>query len=466
MNDDRFFDPNPAQRALARQLYQTVAGLPLVCPHGHVDPRLFADPDYRFGNPAELFIIPDHYVMRMLYCHGVGLEALGISTVNGTPGETDPRRIWQTFADHFHVFRGTPTGVWLNQEFLEVFGVTQKLNSDTAQDIYDQISEKLALPEFQPRRLYEQFNVEVLCTTDPATDTLAHHQAIRDSGWNGRILPTFRPDTVIKIDTPHWPKHIETLGAVSGIDIVDYRTYLQALENRRAFFKRMGATATDHDILVPNTTPLTVQEAADIFVQALKIPPDAHTAQRFNGHMLMEMARMSVEDGLVMQLHAGSFRNHNRPLWERFGADIGGDMPVHMEYTRNLKPLLNRFGNHPNFSFILFTLDESAYTRELAPLVGHYPAFKIGPPWWFHDSVNGMRRFFDLVIETTGIYKTAGFNDDTRALPSLPARHDVWRRVVVNWLAGLTVRGIIDDEDAIDMAHALAYSLAKETYHL
>jgi len=464
MNNDRFFDSSPDQRAIARQLYQTVVNLPLVCPHGHVDPRLFADPDYRFGNPAELFITSDHYVMRMLYCHGIPLEVQGIPSLDNSPVETDPRRIWQIFADNYHIFRGTPSGVWLNQEFFELFGITQKLNSATAQDIYDQITAQLTQPEFQPRRLYEKFNVEFLCTTDSAIDTLAHHQAIRESDWEGRILPTFRPDTVIKIDAPNWAKNIETLSEVSSINVVDYRTFLQALENRRAFFKQMGAVATDHDIQVPSLTPLSAREASQIFAQGLNGPVDEQTARRFNGHMLTEMARMSVDDGLVMQLHAGSYRNHNHPLWERFGPDIGGDLPVRMEYTRNLKPLLNRFGNHPNFRLIIFTLDESAYTRELAPLAGHYPALKLGPPWWFNDSVNGIRRYLNLVVETTGIYKTAGFSDDTRALPSLPVRHDVWRRVTVNWLAGLVVQGIIDEEDAAEMAHTMAYDLAKEAY--
>lgn len=464
--DDRYFNPEPRHKDIALQLYAGVKDLPLVCPHGHVDPRMFADPNYSFGSPADLFIIPDHYVFRMLYSQGIPLEQLGIPRIDGGIVETDHRKIWQTFADNFYLFRGTPTGIWLTYELHVVFGVTQKLTSETAQTIYDQIAAKLATPEFRPRQMFERFNIEVLTTTDAATDLLDHHKTIRASGWQGKILPTFRPDAVVNLDAPNWRKNIDTLSAVSGIDIHDYRSFIRALENRRAYFKQMGATATDHAALTPRTEELSETEADAIFQRALRGQSNADDAARFTAHMLMEMARMSVEDGLVMQLHPGSFRNHNDLIFTRFGLDKGCDIPVATEYTRNLRPLLNKYGNDPRFNLILFTLDETTFGRELAPLAGHYPAVKLGPPWWFFDSLNGMAHFFDQVMETAGIYNTAGFNDDTRAFPSIPARHDVWRRASCNWLAGLVVRGIIDRNDAEEMAHALAYDLAKKAYKL
>lgn len=466
LDENRFFDPDPNQRGIARELYEAIQGLPIVSPHGHVDPRLFSDEQATFGTPADLFIIPDHYVYRMLHSQGIPLEALGIPRQDKTPVENDHRKIWQIFAERFYLFRGTPSGIWLTHELVQVFGIEQKLSGETAQMIYDQIAERLSQPEYRPRALFERFNIEVLCTTDAASDTLQHHQAIQKSGWRGNIRPTFRPDGVINLTTPGWQTNLQALEASVGFEIRTYADFIQALEARRAFFKQMGATAADHSALTPYTVQLSKLEAETIFQAARRGFVTPAQAEQFTGHMLFEMARMSVEDGLVMQLHTGSLRNHNRQVFEQFGSDKGFDIPVATEFTRNLRPLLEAFGRHPRFTLILFTLDESAYGRELAPLAGVYPAVKLGPPWWFFDSFHGMQRYFDQVIETAGIYNTVGFNDDTRAFPSIPARHDVWRRACANWLAGLVARHILDMEDAHSMAYAMAYQLAKDTYRL
>jgi glucuronate isomerase len=476
---DRYFDPDPAQRRIARELYESVAQLPLICPHGHVAPRLFADESARFGSPADLLIIPDHYVFRLLYSHGIPLEDLGIRPIQPSPdatsvrgtgrgagGEVDHRRVWQTFADNFYLFRGTPTGVWLANELQQVFGVQQKLNSETAQDIYDLIAAKLATPEFRPRALFERFGIEVLCTTDAATDPLLHHQAIRASGWKGDVRPTFRPDGVVNLHTAGWRQNIDTLSQVSGIQVTSYRAFVQALEKQRLYFKSMGAVATDHAGQSAYTAELSTEAAEAIFQRALLGQATAGDAYRFTGHMIMESARMSIEDGLVMQFHVGSVRNHNQTLFERFGPDMGCDIPECSEFTHNLRPLLNKYGNDARLTFIVFALDPSTYARELAPLAGHYPAMRLGPPWWFFDSPNGMKWYFEGVMETAGIHNTVGFNDDTRAFPSIPARHDLWRRASANWLAGLVVRNIVDMDDAREMALDLAYRLAKRAYRL
>jgi glucuronate isomerase len=462
--DDRYFGPDPRQKEVAQRLYAQVANLPLICPHGHVDPRMFADPDYSFGSPADLLIVPDHYVFRMLYSQGVPMEALGIPRKDGGKVEKDHRKIWQTFANHFHLFRATPTGMWLAHELLSVFGVEEKLCSESAQRIYDQIAAKLATAEFRPRALFERFNIEFMSTTDAATDPLPHHQTIRKSGWKGRVVPCFRPDAVVNLDAANWRKNIQALSAVSKIEVKNYKAYIAALENRRAFFKRMGATATDHAAMTAYTGELSPRQAETIFRRALAGKATAEDATLFTGHMLMEMARMSIEDGLVMQLHVGSFRNHNPLLYERFGTDMGADIPTASEFTRNLRPLLIKYGNETRLTLILFNLDESTYSRELAPLAGHYPALRLGPPWWFFDSLNGMERFRELVIETAGLANTVGFNDDTRAYPSIPARHDLSRRVDANWIAGLVVRGVVDMEDAEAMIQDTAYRLAKKAY--
>jgi glucuronate isomerase len=465
LHADRYFSPVPAVRDVARELYQLGARYPLVCPHGHVDPRLLAL-DEPFPDPATLIVIPDHYIVRMLYSQGVPMEALGIPRLDGGATETDPRRIWQLFGDHFHLFRGTPSGAWLAHEFEGVFGIAEPLTGASAMRIYDQIEACLRRPEFRPRALFERFDIEVLCTTDAATDTLEWHQAIRDSGWRGVVRPTFRPDLAINLRHPQWRAEIDRLAALTGETTSSYPGYIRALEQRRLAFQRMGATATDHAAETPFTTELSASEAAAIFGRALAGSATVDDLRLFTGHMLMEMARMSVEDGLVMQLHPGSDRNHNRQVFERFGPDRGCDIPLATEYTRNLKPLLNKYGNDRRLTLVLFTLDETTYSRELAPLAGHYPALRLGPPWWFHDSIEGMTRFRCQATETAGIYNTAGFNDDTRAFPSIPARHDVARRVDANFLADLVARHVVTLDDARAMMTALTYDLVRTTYKL
>ncbi len=465
LHEDRFFDPDPSTRAAARALYEETRGLPLVCPHGHVDPRLLAD-NAPFPEPTALLITPDHYIFRMLYSRGIPMERLGIATHDGSAVERDPRKIWQLFAEHYYLFRGTPTGAWLDHELAEVFEVSRPLDGGSAGTIYDEIAEQLTLPEFLPRALFERFNIEVLVTTDKASDSLAHHQAIRDSGWTGRVLPTFRPDAVFRIAARGFTAEVAALAEAHGGPIEDYPAFMGAMRERRTFFARMGATATDHAVVEPYTESLTSDDAALLFQRGLSGEADETDQRRFEAHMLIEMARLSTEDGLVMQLHAGALRDHNRQIFDQFGADMGADIPVATEYTRNLRELLNAYGNDKRLTLVLFTLDESTYARELAPLAGHYPAVRLGPPWWFHDSVEGMIRFRQSTTETAGIYNTAGFNDDTRAFCSIPARHDLARRVDANYLGGLVARHVVSLDDARRMARALAYDLVRETYKL
>ena len=466
LHPDRFFDSDPAIRRVARELYSETHDLPLVCPHGHVDPALLAR-NSSFPEPTALLIIPDHYIFRMLYSRGVPLEDLGISTRDGTRVESDPRLIWQRVADHWYLFRGTPSGVWLDHELHEVFGVRERLDGDSGQRIYDEIVEKLQSREFLPRTLFEQFRIEMLATTDAAADPLLQHQAIRASDWKygrNRVVPTFRPDALLRISSAEWNAEVRALETVSETRIASCEALVSAIANRRRYFASLGATATDHAVVEPYTALLAPEEAERVFQLARNGEATADDQRRFEGHMLMEMAGLSTEDGLVMQLHPGVLRDHNVGLHQRFGTDKGADIPVTTEYTRNLRPLLNRYGNDPRFSLVLFTLDESAYSRELAPLAGHYPAVRLGPPWWFHDSIEGMKRYREQVSETAGIYNTTGFNDDTRAFCSIPARHDLSRRMDANWIAGLVARHIVDMHDGREMAHALAVDLVRETY--
>ena len=467
LHEDRYFDPDPAIRRNARTLYDATRALPIVSPHGHVDPAILAKNE-AFTDPASLIITPDHYILRMLYSRGVPLESLGVAPIDGTPPrpEKDPRRIWQTFADQWHLFRGTPTRAWLEYELHEVFGIRDALDSTSAQHVYDEIVERLQSPEFRPRSLFRRFNIEVLATTDAASDSLEHHQALRSADMGGRVVPTFRPDALFRIAALGWFVEIENLGRVTGGKIKSCSELLNALTRRRAEFKAMGATATDHAVVVPRTVRLPDADAEKLFAKALAGRATNEDQASFEAHLLMEMARLSVEDGLVMQLHAGALRNHDELVHRRFGADKGGDIPVATEFTRNLRPLLNAYGNDSRFRLIVFTLDESTYSRELAPLAGHYPAMLLGAPWWFHDSVEGMIRFRQQTTETAGIENTAGFTDDTRAFCSIPARHDLARRVDANYLGGLVARHVIGMPDALEMARAMAYDLARRAYRL
>ena len=442
----------------AQDLYLGIKDLPIVSPHGHCDPAWFAH-NQPFANPAALLVIPDHYVFRMLYSQGIDLADLGV----GAPGKgADPRDVFRLFAAHWHLFLGTPTRFWIDHVLRETLGIDTALSEDTADLVHDQIAERLCDPAFLPRALFERFNIEVLATTDAALDDLAHHSTLRDSGWSGRVVPTFRPDGVLDASDPEFGANLATLADLTGCDLNSFAGYRAALQARRAHFKAMGATATDHAIEVIYTEWLADPDA---LYQRLRIGVgSAEDAQRFYGHMLIEMAQMSVEDGLVMQLHAGSRRNTNATLRTRFGRDIGADIPIAVDWVRGLEALLNRVGNTSGFRLILFTLDETTYARELAPMAGHWPCLRIGPPWWFHDSPAGIARYFDAVVETAGYHNLAGFNDDTRAFMSIPARHDLWRRGVATHLAQQMDKGWFGRADAERLAQLLATDLARDAY--
>jgi glucuronate isomerase len=465
IHEDRLFPADPSTRAVARRLYDHVSALPIVSPHGHTDPRWYAE-DRPFADPARLFVVPDHYIFRMLYSQGVRLEDLGVARRDGGPVEIDGRKIWRLFAEHYHLFRGTPTRAWLDHAFATLFGLDRRLSAETADECYDTIAEALARPEYRPRALFQRFNIEVIATTESPLDELKWHRMIRDSGWNGRVVTAYRPDSVVDPDFDGFRDNVARFGAITGEDTATWSGYLAAHRARRGFFKSLGATSTDHGHPTARTADLPAPAAEALFQRVTRGHPSAEDAELFRAQMLTEMARMSLEDGLVLQIHPGSMRNHNPGLFQAFGRDMGADIPTPTDYVRALKPLLDRFGNERALTVILFTLDETAYSRELAPLAGHYPCLRLGPAWWFYDSPEGMRRFRELTTETAGFYNTVGFNDDTRAFPSIPARHDVARRVDCGYLAELVVTHRLDEEEAHEVAHDLAYGLAKRAYKL
>jgi len=461
IHPDRLFPSDPQTRKIARELYERVGKLPIVSPHGHTQARWFASNE-PFPDPATLFVQPDHYVFRMLYSQGVSMDDLEI----GQPVVKDPRKVWRIFASHYYLFRGTPSRMWLDYCFQELFGLRERLSEKTADLYFDTIQEKLRTKEYLPRALYERFNIEVLATTDSPLDSLSEHRAIRDSGWKARIVPTFRPDPVVDPEFHGFADRIAQMGEQSGEDTWTWKGYLSALAKARLRFRALGATATDHGHPTARTADLSEQEAEALYGKVLSGKATADEQELFRAQMLTENARMSLEDGLVMQIHPGSVRNHNRFVYERYGRDMGADIPSATNYVGALRPLLDRFGNERNLTIILFTLDETAYSRELAPLAGHYPCLRLGPAWWFYDSPEGMMRYRQQVTETAGFYNTVGFNDDTRAFLSIPARHDAARRIDCSFLARLVAEHRLEESEAREVAHDLAYGLVKKAYKL
>jgi glucuronate isomerase len=464
LNPDRLFPPEPQVRSIARRLYGEVRDLPIISPHGHTDPEWFAG-NAPFANAAELLLAPDHYLYRMLYSQGVPLESLGVPSRKG-PSSADPRAAWRIFAANQHLYRGTPSAMWLAHVFAEVFGFDVALDSSTADLYFDRINEALATDAFRPRALFERFRIELLATTEAPTDPLKHHKAMRAAGWKGRVVTAYRPDPVLDPEHEDFAVEIDRFAEISGQDVRAWKGYLEAHRIRRAAFMEMGATSTDHGHPTAQTADLSDADAEALFRKVIDGTWTPADAELFRAQMLTEMAKMSLDDGLVMQIHPGSFRNHNRLIHGTFGRDKGADIPTRTDYVRALKPLLDRLGNDPRLSIIVFTLDESAYARELAPLAGHYPTLKLGPAWWFHDSPEGMRRFREQTTETAGFYNTVGFNDDTRAFLSIPARHDVARRVDASVLARLVAEHRMGEEEAAETIVDLAYNLPKRAYKL
>jgi len=466
LNDpDRLFPVEPRLRAMARDLYESVRDLPIISPHGHCDPSWFARNE-KFSNPAELFVVPDHYVFRMLVSQGVKMADLGVPRLDGSATEMDPRKIWSLFARNYHLFRGTPSAMWLDHSFEHVFGLSEPLSAETADAYYDQIDAKLAQPEFLPRALFEEFKIEVLATTEGALDDLRWHKDIAASGWSGRVVTTYRPDAVVDPEFDGFTANVAQLGELTGEDTMTWAGYLSAHRVRRAYFKTMGATASDHGHPSARTEDLDRGSIERLFQKALDGTCTADEADAFRGQMLTEMARMSLDDGLTLQIHPGSRRNHNASIFNEFGRDKGFDIPGRTDYVAALKPLLDAVGMEPDLTVIVFTLDESTYGRELAPLAGAYPVLKLGPPWWFFDSFEGIKRFREATTETCGFYNTVGFNDDTRAFCSIPARHDVARRSDCAYLATLVGTGRLRENEAFAVAHDLTYQLAKDAYGL
>lgn len=465
IDPDLLFPAEESTRSIARKLYAEVKGLPIVSPHGHTDPSWFAlnEP---FPDPARLLIVPDHYIFRMLFSQGVRLEDLGVPTLDGSPVETDGRKIWRRFAENYHLFRGTPTRIWLDYVLSDLFGISEPLTAKTADAHYDTIAEHLQRDEYRPRALFERFNIEAIATTEGALDDLKWHAMIRDSGWKGRVVTAYRPDSVVDPDFENFGENLDRFGEITGCDTGNWQGYLDSHRSRRAFFKSFGATSTDHGHATAETANLSDAAAEELFNRIRSGSEDERERRLFRAQMLTEMAKMSLDDGLVLQIHPGSWRNHSPSMLKKFGRDKGFDIPTRTDYVTALKPLLDAVGTSPGLTVIVFTLDETSYARELAPLAGVYPALRLGPAWWFHDSPEGMRRFREMTTETAGFYNTVGFNDDTRAFPSIPARHDVARRVDCAFLARLVSEHRLREDEAHELAQDLAYTLAKKAYRL
>lgn len=461
LHPDRLFPADPGTRDLARQIHDSTRDLPIVSPHGHVDARMLAANE-PIGDPAVELVTRDHYLLRMLYSQGIPMESLGVGRLGGGDGRT----VWRNFASHYHLFRGTPSRQWLDHTLGVVFEINERLTANSADSIYDELSSKLADESFRPRALIDRFNIDFLATTDAATDDLESHSVIAASGLHAKVVPTFRPDGVVDSEDPHFVSNLDTLAEMTGEDTTTWSGYLAALRERRAAFISAGATASDHGHPSAATADLSAADLEALFNRVRSGGVSAGDAELFRAQMLTEFAAMSLDDGLVLQIHAGSWRRHNPQLTAEFGSDMGADIPTPMNYVGALKPLLDRFGNEPDLMVVIYTLDESTYSRELAPLAGHYPALRLGPPWWFHDSPEGIRRFRQMTTETAGFANTVGFNDDARSLLTISARHDVSRRMDASFLAQLVAEHRLDLDEALEVAGELAYGLAARAFRV
>jgi glucuronate isomerase len=465
LNQDRLLPAEPGVRQIARRLYECTKSLPIVSPHSHCDPGVLAD-DSTLGDPAFELVTRDHYILRLLFSHGIPLDSLGVRVLDGSSAEADGKRVWQQLGDHYHLFRGTPTKLWLDHTLAEVLDIEVPLRSDTAGEIYDEARHRLAQDAYRARSLYERFGIEFLATTEGALDRLEAHGRLRRSGWDGCVVPTFRPDDVLDPSNPAFRSNVSALAEMTGEDTSTWAGYLDALRIRRKRFIEAGATASDHGHPSPATADLPLAEKEQLFARVTKGDKEPGDDELFRAQMLVEMAEMSLDDGLVMQLHVGAWRDHNSVLSAHYGRDVGADIPKAVDYVANLKPLLDRFGNESSLRIVVYTLDEATLSRELAPMAGHYPALKLGPPWWFYDSPEGIRRFYRRVVETAGFANTVGFNDDARSLLTIPARHDVARRLNAGYLAGLVAEHQFDESDALEIAEDLAYRLACDTFRV
>jgi glucuronate isomerase len=466
LDPDRLLPSDPATRAIARRLYERVAGLAIISPHGHVDAALLAD-NQAFADPAELLIRRDHYVTRLIHAAGVPLEQLGVSERAGGSVGVSPREVWRTFCEHWYLFAGTASGYWLTAGLVELFGIDLDPCAENSDRLFDTIQEALASPEFRPRALFERFAIEVLATTDDPLDDLGAHAALAaDPSFAGRVIPTFRPDAYLQPLAPGWADRVARLTESSGSGASSYGGYLDALADRRRYFVAHGAVSADHAMVQPLSVELSQSDAAALFARGLAGELSAAEAAVFSGHMLTEMARMSVEDGLVMTLHPGVYRNHSSDAFARFGPDTGHDIPLATSYVEELRPLLERYGENPDFHLVLFTVDETTFSREIAPLAGFYPSVYIGAPWWFLDAPDAILRFRAAVTETAGFYRGAGFVDDTRAFLSIPARHDTSRRLDSAYLARLVREGRLELEAAERIAVDLVDTLPRKVFKL
>ncbi|WP_258724881.1 glucuronate isomerase [Cellulomonas sp. NS3] len=464
LGPDRLLPADPAIRPVARELYDAVRELPIISPHGHVPPQWLAD-DVPFADPTSLLITPDHYVTRMLHAHGVSLADLGVGQGTLTPERS--RAAFRLLCAHWAAYRGTPVKFWFESELVDVFGLDLAPSAETADALYDAIAERIATPDFRPRALYERFGIEVLATTDDPADDLRHHQKLAaDPTWHGRVAPTFRPDKYLEPATPAWNGLVDRLGEVAGVDTGTHAGWVRAMEERRAFFAAHGATSSDHSHRDARMEPLPVAEAERLYGRARAGQVTREEGDTLRRDLMFQMARMASEDGLVMTLHPAVHRNHHAPTFDRYGADVGADIPLAVEFTDALQPVLSAFGTSPRFQLVLFTIDETVYSRELAPLAGFYPSVYVGAPWWFIDAPEAMGRFRGAVTESAGFTKTSGFIDDTRAFLSIPARHDVNRRMDSAFLARLVADHRLTLDEALDTAVDLVVTNPRKAFRL
>ncbi len=464
LHPDRLLPADPGTREVARRIYAEVADLPIISPHGHVPPAWLAE-DTPFRDPTSLLITPDHYVTRLLHASGVDLARVGVG--RGELSEQESREAFRIFCEHWPVYRGTPMKLWFETVLGQVFGTDLVPSAETADELYDQVAAWIAKDTSRPRALMDTFDITFLATTDDPCDDLAHHRTLaEDPTFTRTVVPTFRPDRYLEPASASWVADVDRLAEVSGQDTGSYSGWGAAMEDRRAWFKAHGAVSTDHSHRDLGTEPLEAAEAERLYAEARAGRISAADGDRLRRHMVLEMVRMAAEDGLTMTLHPAVCRNHHPGTFEAFGADVGADVPIAVEVTRALQPALARHGTDPDLTLVVFTIDETVFSRELAPLAGFYPSLHVGVPWWFIDAPDAILRFRAAVTESAGFTRTSGFIDDTRAFLSIPARHDMARRMDSGFLARLVAEHRLTEEEAVETARYLVQTQPREVFGL
>ncbi len=447
---DRLFPADLSTRMLARRLYESVRGLPLVCSGVVADPSWFAE-NPALPDPAQVFVQSDRQVWAILRGHGVAPGQLGVAD-DGASIAGDPASVWKVFAANYHAFRGTPTRLWHDHAFSTLFGLNERLSADNSDRFYTRVAECLAKPEFRPRALFQRFNIELLSALATPFDSLDPYLAARGS-LKGRLVPTYCPDRLVDANNPGFITALDRFAELTSTDAWTWKGYLDAHRQRRAQFKSAGALAISQFALAARTADLPAEDAEKLFAKIVSRDFSPAEGDLFRAQMATEMARMSLDDGLVLQLHLDTPPVH----------DPEQKVPPPMPSVDGLLPLLQRFRGEPGLRVVACQDGLSAQADELARLASEYACLFVSAGG--SGGSEPMRRFRAMSFQNAAFYKTLNALQGQRFI-ALAALTDAIRRLDCAFLAEFVVAHRLDEDEAHAMAKDVAYGISKKVYHL